>query len=71
MVRKSQATRRLSTLRRRTMENCTYVGLDLSKTSTMATAVDPLGHRIRQEKLGVSDEELLHFLGEIPDPSRS
>jgi len=53
------------------MENCTYVGLDLSKTSTMATAVDPLGHRIRQEKLGVSDEELLHFLGEIPDPSRS
>ncbi len=37
------------------MEERTYVGLDLSKTCTMATAVDPLGHRIRQEKLGVSD----------------
>ena len=52
------------------MENRTYVGLDLSKTSTMATAVDPLGHRIRQEKLGVSDEELLRFLGEIPGPKQ-
>jgi transposase len=50
------------------MENRTYVGLDLSKTSTMATAVDPRGHRIRQEKLGVSDEELLRFLGKIPGP---
>jgi transposase len=51
MARKPQASRRLSTPRRRHMENRTYVGLDLSKTSTMATAVDPLGHRIRQEKL--------------------
>jgi hypothetical protein len=49
------------------MENCTYVGLDLSKTITMATAVGPLGHRIRQEKLGVSDVELLRFLAEIPE----
>jgi hypothetical protein len=46
------------------MENCTYVGLDLSKTITMAKAV---GHRIRQEKPGVSDEELLRFLAEIPE----
>jgi transposase len=52
------------------MENYTYVGLDLSKTSTMATAVDSLGHRIRQEKLGVTDEELLRFLGEIPGPKQ-
>lgn len=50
------------------MENCTYVGLDLSKTSTMATAVDPLGHRIRQEKLAPTDEELVDFLERIPDP---
>ena len=50
------------------MENGTYVGLDLSKTSTMATAVDPLGHRIRQKKLGVTDEELVRFLEEIPGP---
>jgi transposase len=52
------------------MENRTYVGLDLSKTSTMATAVDPLGHTIRQKKLGVTDEELLRFLGEIPGPKQ-
>ncbi len=50
------------------MENCTYVGLDLSKTSTMATAVDALGHQISQEKLGVTDEELVRFLEEIPGP---
>src|SRR5580658_8260088 len=70
MARKPQACRRLSPPRRRPMENRNYVGLDLSKTSTMATAVDPLGHIIRQEKLGVSDEELLRFLGEIPGPKQ-
>ena len=50
------------------MGNCTYVGLDLSKTSTMATAVDSQGHRIRQLKLGVTDEELIRFLEGIPGP---
>jgi hypothetical protein len=49
------------------MKNCTDVGLDLSKTITMATAVGPLGHRIRREKLRVSDEELLRFLAETPE----
>ena len=48
------------------MEIETYVGLDLSKTSTMATAVDPLGHRIAQEKLGPTDPELLQFLEGLP-----
>ena len=52
------------------MENRTFVGLDLSKTSTMATAVDPLGHRIRQEKLGTTDQEITDFLREIPGPKQ-
>ena len=48
------------------MDRDIYVGLDLSKTSTMATAVDPLGHRLSQAKLGPSDEELVHFLRSLP-----
>ncbi|MGI0054328.1 MAG: IS110 family transposase [Thermoplasmata archaeon] len=51
------------------MELDTYVGLDLSKTSTMATAVDPLGHRIEPAKLEPTDEALLDFLRALP-PSR-
>ena len=43
-----------------------YVGLDLSKTSTMATAVDPFGHLIDQRKLGPTDKELLAFLHALP-----
>ena len=48
------------------MEIDTYVGLDISKNSIMATAVDPLGHRLRQEKLVPSDEELRQFLLDLP-----
>jgi transposase len=48
------------------MELDTYVGLDLSKTSTMVTAVDPLGHRIDQAKLGPTDAELVRFLRALP-----
>ena len=44
----------------------TYVGLDLSKTSTMATALDAMGHHIDQVKLGPTDEELVRFLRSLP-----
>jgi transposase len=48
------------------METTTFVGLDASKTSIMATAVDPRGHRLDQRKLGVRDEELVEFLNGLP-----
>lgn len=48
------------------MSTDTFVGLDISKNSIVATAVDPMGHRIRQEKLGTSDEELRGFLRDLP-----
>ncbi len=43
---------------------------DVSRTSIAATAVDPLGHRLRQEKLGTSDEEIQQFLTDLPRPIR-
>jgi len=52
------------------MEISTYVGFDVSKSSIAATAVDPLGHRLRQEKLGTSDEEIQRFLTNLPRPTR-
>lgn len=52
------------------MELDTYVGLDLSKTSTMATAVDRMGHRIDQAKLGPTDDELVRFLRALPPGRR-
>ena len=50
------------------MEISTYVGFDVSKSSIAATAVDPLGHRRRQEKLGTTDEEIRRFLEDLPGP---
>ena len=50
------------------MEISTYVGFDVSKSSVAATAVDPLGHRRRQERLGTSDEEIRRFLEDLPGP---
>jgi hypothetical protein len=52
------------------MEISTYVGFDVSKSGIAATAVDPLGHRLRQEKLGASDEEIRRFLADLPRPTR-
>ncbi|MGA7922748.1 MAG: IS110 family transposase [Thermoplasmata archaeon] len=48
------------------MEIDTYVGFDVSKNSIVATAVDPLGHPLRQEKLGTTDEEIQQFLRDLP-----
>jgi len=52
------------------VETLTIVGLDASKTSIMATAVDPLGHRIDQQKLGPGDPELIKFLESLSGPKR-
>jgi transposase len=52
------------------VETLTIVGLDASKTSIMATAVDPLGHRIDQQKLGPGDSELIGFLDGLSGPKR-
>ncbi|MGI0130468.1 MAG: IS110 family transposase [Thermoplasmata archaeon] len=43
-----------------------FVGLDVSKNSTMATAIDGAGQRLTQEKLGPSDAELIGFLRALP-----
>ncbi len=50
------------------MEISTYVGFDVSNSSIAVAAVDPLGHRLRQEKLGTSDEEIQRFLTDLPRP---
>jgi len=48
------------------MEIDTFVGPDVGKANTAATAVDLLGHRVRQAKLGASDGELIAFLDALP-----
>lgn len=52
------------------METLTIVGLDASKTSIMATAIDPLGRRIDQQKLGPGDPEIVKFLESLSGPKR-
>lgn len=44
----------------------TIVGLDVSKNSIMATAVDPLGHRVEQTEIGADDTTLVGFLEGLP-----
>ena len=39
-----------------------FVGLDVHKLTTVATVLDPEGHRIDQAKLGSSDAELIRYL---------
>lgn len=48
------------------MDTETFVGLDASRSSIMATAVDPLGHTVVQRKLSTRDQELVRFLNELP-----
>jgi transposase len=42
-----------------------YVGLDVHKLTTVATVLDPEGHRIDQAKLGSSDAELIRYLNQF------
>ncbi len=48
------------------MESITYVGLDFHKSVVVATAVDPMGHRINQSKFGPTDPELVEYLTRLP-----
>lgn len=48
------------------MESTTYVGLDVHKSVVVATAVDPMGNRIDQRKLGPTDDELTEYLRGLP-----
>jgi transposase len=52
------------------VQTTTFVGLDASKNSIMATAVDSLGHRLDQRKLTTRDGELVQFLQELPGQKR-
>lgn len=48
----------------------TFVGLDIHKNIVVATAVDALGRRLNQARLGSSDEELTEYLRQFPGPTR-
>lgn len=52
------------------MESVTYVGLDVHKSVVVATAVDPMGNRIDQRKLGPTDSELTEYLRGLPGEKR-
>jgi transposase len=52
------------------MENTTYVGLDVHKSVVVATAVDAMGNRIDQSKLGPTDRELTAYLRGLPGEKR-
>ncbi len=48
------------------MEAETFVGLDVSRKSAVATAVDPWGELIDQSTLGATDAELIAYLQRLP-----
>ena len=48
------------------MQNEAFVGLDVHKNTVVATAVDPLGHRIDQSTLGPTDTELVRYIPGLP-----
>ena len=52
------------------MEGVTYVGLDIHKSVVVATAVDGMGNRIDQRKLGPADDELTDYLRGLPGERR-
>jgi len=52
------------------MESITYVGLDVHKSLVVATAMDSMGNRIDQRKLGPTDDELTEYLRGLPGQKR-
>jgi transposase len=50
------------------MKPKTFVGLDVHRKLVVATAVDPLGKRVRQSSFGPDPNELTEFLGRLPKP---
>lgn len=53
------------------MESETFVGLDVHKSTIVATAVDALGQRIDQSTIGPSDQELTEYLSRLPGTKRA
>jgi transposase len=47
-----------------------FVGLDVHRKLVVATAVNPLGKRIRQSSFGPSPKELTRFLSQLPKPTK-
>jgi hypothetical protein len=52
------------------MKTKTFVGLDVHRKLVVATAVNPLGKRIRQSSLGPNPKELRSFLTRLPKPTK-
>jgi hypothetical protein len=52
------------------MENTTCVGLHVHKSVVAATAVDAMGNRIDQSRLGLTDGELTAYLQGLPGEKR-
>jgi transposase len=48
------------------MQTPTFVGFDVHRNTVVATALDPMGHRVNQETLGPSDAELVRYLERLP-----
>jgi len=52
------------------MKAKTFVGLDVHRKLVVATAVNPLGRRIRQSSFGSNPKELTTFLHRLPRPTK-
>jgi transposase len=52
------------------MKTKTFVGLDVHRKVVVATAVDPLGKRLRQSSFGPKPNELKRFLSRLPKPTK-
>jgi transposase len=52
------------------MRTKSFVGLDVHRNLVVATAVNPLGKRIRQSTFGTSPMELKRFLSRLPKPTK-
>lgn len=52
------------------MSHETFVGLDVHKSTVVATAVDALGHKVSHATLGPKDSELVEYLRGLPGEKR-
>ena len=52
------------------MKTETFAGLDVHRKLVVATAVNPLGKRIRQASFGPDPKELTRFLSRLPKPTK-
>jgi len=53
------------------METMTYVGLDVHARSTHAAAIDVVTGELRRARFGASSEEVIAWLGALPQPLRA